>query len=108
MLQRTTDTVIPWGLANDNFWNYTTGKLYEYDVRWIEQAIASPTFNSMMVLYAEGDYGHLMNEKVGKQQFRTLVKGFLQENPLVALGVKAYILRTRWEWFLEFRDIQML
>ena len=90
MLQRTTDTVIPWGLANDK-------KLYEYDVRWIEQAIASPTFNSMMVLYAEGDYGHLMNEKVGKQQFRTLVKGFLQENPLVALGVKAYILRTCWE-----------
>ena len=75
-----TDTIIPMGLANDNWWGYTTEILWKYQVRWIELAIASPCFTSMMVLYVEGDYGHLMNEVVGKQQNRTIIKGSLGES----------------------------
>ena len=62
-------------LANDNWWGRTTDMLWRYQVRWIELAIASPCCTSMMVLYVEGDHGHLMNEIVGKQQHRTVVKG---------------------------------
>ena len=29
----------------------------------------------MLVYYVEGDRGHLMNEELGKQQFRTVVRG---------------------------------
>ena len=75
VLQRTTDTVIPMGLANGNWWGYTTDILWRYQVRWIELAIASPCFTTMMVLYVEGDHGHLLNEITGKQQNRTVVKG---------------------------------
>jgi len=30
------ETVIPMGLANDNFWGYTCGLIYKHKVRWIE------------------------------------------------------------------------
>ena len=42
-------------LCNDNFLSYTT------EVRWIEAAIVSPVWTSVLVYYVEGDLGHLMN-----------------------------------------------
>ena len=67
--------VIPRGLCNDNFWGYTTSIIARYGVRWIEAAIVSPCWTSMMCYYVEGDRGHLMNEEVGQQKFRTMVRG---------------------------------
>ena len=67
--------VIPMGLGNDNFWGFTTGILYQYQVRWIEAAIVLPCWTSIMCYYIEGDGGHLMGETVGQQQFRTVVRG---------------------------------
>ena len=66
---------IPWSLANDNFWDETYGLLYKYNVTWLEMTVASPCWTTMLVCYVEGDQGHLMNEVVGKQQWRTRVKG---------------------------------
>ena len=63
------------GLCNNNFWGHTTDIITKYRVRWIEAAIVSPCWTTMIVYYVEGDYGHLMNEESGKQQFRTLVRG---------------------------------
>ena len=49
--------------------------IWPVKVRWIEAAIVSPAWTSMMVYYVEGDSGHLMTEEVGKQRFRTVVRG---------------------------------
>ena len=38
-------------------------------------AIVSPAWTNMVVFYVEGDYGHLLNETVHRQQFRTMVRG---------------------------------
>ena len=46
-----------------------------YKVRWIEAAIVSPCWTTMIVYYVEGDMGHLMNEEMGQQKFRTVVRG---------------------------------
>ena len=62
-------------LANDNFIGYTSDIITRYGVRWIEAAIVSPCWTNIMVYYVEGDYGHLMGEELGKQQFRTVVRG---------------------------------
>ena len=66
---------IPMALCNDNFWGYTTDIIYKYKVRWIEAAIVSPCWTSMIVYYAEGGYGHLMTQSLAGQENRTLVKG---------------------------------
>ena len=66
---------IPLSLCNDNFWTHTCELLYKYDVTWLEMAVASPCWTLMLVYYVEGDRGHLINEKVGGQQWRTKVKG---------------------------------
>ncbi len=66
---------IPMVLCNDNFWGYTTELLFKYKVRWLEAAIVSPVWTSMMVCYVEGDGGHLLNEDMQQQQFRTRVRG---------------------------------
>ena len=63
------------GLCNDNWWGYTTDVITKYRVRWLEAAIVSPCWTSMLVYYVEGDRGHLLNKELGKQQFRTLVRG---------------------------------
>ena len=65
----------PMVLCNDNFWGYTTDILYRYQVRWIEAAIVNPIWTTMLVYYVEGDYGHLMNEEMGQQKYRTVVRG---------------------------------
>jgi hypothetical protein len=65
----------PMILCNDNFWGYTTDILYKYKVRWLEAAIVQPCWTTMLVFYAEGDFGHLMNEVMGKQAYRTAVRG---------------------------------
>ena len=62
-------------LCNDNFWSYTTDILTKYKVRWIEMAIVSPCWTSMLVYYVEEDRGHLMNEEVCQQKVRTVVRG---------------------------------
>ena len=66
---------IPWSLANDNFWDSTCPLVYKYNVTWLEMAIASPCWTTMLICYVEGDRGHLMNEVVGQQQWRTRIKG---------------------------------
>ena len=66
---------IPLSLCNDNFWTHTCELLYKYDVTWLEMAVASPCWTLMLVYYVEGDRGHLINEKVGGQRWRTKVKG---------------------------------
>ena len=66
---------IPMALCNDNFWGYSTPLIQKYKVRWIESAIVSPCLTTMIVYCVEGDRGHLMNEEVGQQQFRTVVRG---------------------------------
>lgn len=65
----------PMVLGNDNFWGYTTDIIYRYQVRWIETAVVSPIWTTMLVYYVEGDYGHLYDEEVGRQRFRTAVRG---------------------------------
>ncbi len=63
------------GLANDNFWGYATDLIVRYRVRWMEVAIVSPCWASMIAYYVEGDYGHLLNEEAGRQKFRNVVRG---------------------------------
>ena len=63
------------GLCNDNFWGYTTNILSELNVRWIEAAIVNPYWTTMLIYYIEGDRGHLMQEVMGKQERRTVVRG---------------------------------
>ena len=70
-----TGCCIPMGLCNDNYWGYTSDIISKYQVRWIEAAIVNPCWTSLIVYYVEGDAGHLMNEEVGKQKFRTVVRG---------------------------------
>ena len=62
-------------LCNDNMWGYSSALLAKYKVRWIEMAAVLPCWTSMIVYYVEGDYGHLMTEQVGRQQYRTIVRG---------------------------------
>ena len=66
---------IPMALCNDNFWGYTTSIITKFKVRWIEAAIVSPCWTSMVCFYVEGDFGHLMTEQLGGQRYRTMVKG---------------------------------
>ena len=62
-------------MTNDNFWGYADEVIYKHDVRFLEMAIVSPAWTNMVVFYVEGDYGHLLNERVHRQQFRILVRG---------------------------------
>ena len=73
--KRSGSNTIPMVLCNDNFWGYALAAIWKYNVRWVEAAIASPCWTSMMVYYVEGDGGHLMNERLGEQLFRTAVRG---------------------------------
>ena len=66
---------IPWSLANDNFWDEPYAIVYKYNVTWLETMVASPCWTSILVCYVEGDKGHLMNEAIGQQRWRTRVKG---------------------------------
>ena len=62
-------------LCNDNYWGHTSEALYELDARWIEVAVASPCWTTMLVFYVEGDKGHLLGEKFTQQSWRTRVRG---------------------------------
>ena len=75
MMKKKQGCRIPLGLCNDNFWGYTTDIITRYKVRWIEAAIVNPCWTSMIVYYVEGDRGHLLTEEVGRQRFRTIVRG---------------------------------
>ena len=54
--------VIPLGLCNDNLFGYTTSLIAKYKVRWLEAAIVSPVWTSMMIFYIEGDGGQVCVE----------------------------------------------
>ena len=66
---------IPMALANDNFWDYTCDIIYKYKVTYLEAAIVQPCWTSLLVCYVEGDYGHLYNEALHQQNYRTRVRG---------------------------------
>ena len=55
---------------NDFHWGYTTDIDTRYKVRWIETAIVSPCWTSMMVYYVEEDRGHFLNEYSGSRSSR--------------------------------------
>ena len=75
MLQDATKCGVPMALCNDNMWGYPTDLIVTHKVRWIEAAAVLPCWTSMIVYYVEGDRGHLMNEEVGQQKYRTVVRG---------------------------------
>jgi hypothetical protein len=66
---------IPMSLANDNLWGYSSDIIVKYKVRWIEAAIVSPCWTNIIIYYVEGDHGHLLNENLGNQSYRTVVRG---------------------------------
>ena len=66
---------IPMSLCNDNFIGYTTDVIMRFRVTWLEAAIVAPCWTTMLVCYVEGDRGHLVNEELGRQSFRTRVRG---------------------------------
>jgi hypothetical protein len=66
---------IPMSLCNDNFIGYTTDVIMRFRVTWLEAAIVAPCWTTMLVCYVEGDKGHLVNEELGRQSFRTRVRG---------------------------------
>ena len=71
---------IPMALANDNFIGYTTDLIPRFKVRWLEAAIVTPVWTSVLIYYVEGDHGHLFNEELGRQQSRTVVRGGWRKN----------------------------
>ena len=66
---------IPMALGNDLYWSYTADIVSRLKVRWIEMAAVLPMWTTMIMYYVEGNYGHTMNEVVGKQQDRTATRG---------------------------------
>ena len=78
-----TPCVPPMGLCNDNLWGYTTDIIWRYKVRWLEAAIVSPCWTSMMVFYVEGDGGHLFNEELSNQRYRTKVSPYTRNREMV-------------------------
>ena len=66
---------IPMSLCNDNFIGYTTDVIMRFRVTWLEAAIVAPCWTTMLVCYVEGDRGHLVSEELGRQSFRTRVRG---------------------------------
>jgi hypothetical protein len=66
---------VPASLGNDNYWGHTSEALYELNASWIEVAVASPCWTTMLVFYVEGDRGHLLGEKFTQQSWRTRVRG---------------------------------
>ena len=57
----------------------------EVDVTWLEIAVASPCWNSLLVYYVEGDRGHLLDER-----------GHQRKAPLNVRG-NAYSFSMPWE-----------
>ena len=63
------------GLCSDNIWGYSTDLVAKYKGRWLEAAIETPVWTSMMVFYVEGDGGHLFDEQLNEPRWRTSVRG---------------------------------
>ena len=68
-------TCIPMALGHDLLFGYTTELLTEHKVRWIEMAAVLPMWTKMIVYYVEGNAGHVMNQVVGKAEWRSNVQG---------------------------------
>ena len=64
-----------WRLGHDLLFGYTTELLTQHKVRWIEMAAVLPMWTHMIVYYVEGNAGHVMNQVVGKAEWRSNVKG---------------------------------
>ena len=62
-------------LGRDNYWGYSSDLIVRLRVRWIEMAAVLPMWTHMLVYYVEGHEGHMMNEVVGKQEWRCNVRG---------------------------------
>ena len=71
----TPDLGVPMALANDNLWGYGVEEIYEWKVRWIEAAAATPFWTSCTVFYVEEDQGHLMGEQMYQPTYRTASRG---------------------------------
>ena len=68
-------TGIPAALGNDNWLGYPLQILYDWKVRWVEAALASPLWTAMIHFYLEEDRGHLMEEELHRAEFRIGIRG---------------------------------
>ena len=69
------DPRIPMALGQNAFFGYTTELLTRFRVRWIEMAAVLPMWTHMIAYYVEGHEGHMMNEIIGKAEWRSNVRG---------------------------------
>ena len=65
----------PWLWPTTTCGGYISAAIIRYKVRWIEMAAVLPYWTCMLVYYVEADKGHLMNEVLKNQQYRTAVRG---------------------------------
>eukprot|EP00435_Cladocopium_sp_Y103_P017701 s2018_g4.t1 len=66
---------VPQALCNDNWCGYPLALLYTHRVRWIEAAVASPVWTSVVSYYIEADHGHLMQEELHRSDHRLAIRG---------------------------------
>ena len=66
---------IPMAVANDNWVGYVPDIIVKQQVRWIEAAVACPVLTNMIVYYVECEHGHLMEEQLGKQDYKVGSRG---------------------------------
>ena len=66
---------VPQSLCNDNWLGFPLDALYVEKVRWIELAVASPVWTSMVSFYLEGDRGHLIEEEAHRATNRVAIRG---------------------------------
>ena len=57
------------------FVGYSGDIIYKYKVRWLDATIVSPCLTSFLAYYVEVDEGHLLNENLQDQKYRTRVRG---------------------------------
>ena len=66
---------IPMTVTKDNFWGYSSNRIYKYRVRWIEAAAATPVLTCLISYYVEGDRGHLLNAEQHRPRHAYAVRG---------------------------------
>ena len=62
-------------VANDNWVGYVPDIIVKHKVRWIEAAVACPVLTNMIVYYVECEHGNLMNEEMGRQDYKVGARG---------------------------------
>ena len=68
---------IPMSLSNDHYYGHVSRFIVEHKVTWLECAASCAIWSTMLVYYLEDPWGHLMDEKLGRPQGRTKVRGNL-------------------------------